>query len=69
MFAFTGKLGHWAQQNVETLYSITSVSQLVDLLRSSFAVKDYQAENLHILAKLEQGKLDISDHTRRINDS
>ncbi len=54
MSSFTGKLGHWAQENNEALYSLTSVSQLVDLVRSSFVIKDYQAENLNLLIKLEQ---------------
>ncbi len=35
MSSFTGKLGHWAQQNTEALYSLTFVTQLVDLVRSS----------------------------------
>jgi len=40
MPSFTGKLGNWAQQNIEALYSLTSVTQLVDLVRSSFVIKD-----------------------------
>ena len=33
MFSFTaGKLGHWAQHNIEALYGLTYVTQLVDLL-------------------------------------
>ena len=31
MSSFTGKLGHWAQHNIEALYSLNSVTQLVDL--------------------------------------
>ena len=68
MSSFIGKLGHWAQQNTEALYSLTFVTQLVDLVRSSFVIKDYQAENLNSLIKLEQGNLEISDYTRRFND-
>ena len=41
MSSFNGKLGHWAQQNIEALYSLTFVTQLVDLVRSSFVIKDY----------------------------
>ncbi len=48
MSSFVGKLGHWAQQNIEALYSLTFVTQLVDLVRSSFVIKDYQAENLNL---------------------
>jgi hypothetical protein len=59
--SFMGKLGHWAQQNTKALYSLTFVTQLVDFARSSFVVQDYQAENLHLLVKPEQGNLDISD--------
>ena len=55
MSSFTGKLGHWAQHNTEALYMLTSVTQLVDLLRSSFVIKDYQAKNLKLLVILEQG--------------
>jgi hypothetical protein len=47
MSSFTGKLGHWAKQNIEALYSLTSVTQLVDLVRSSFVIKYYQTENLN----------------------
>jgi hypothetical protein len=68
MSSFTGKLGHWAQQNTEALYSLTSVTQLVDLVRSSFVIKDYQAENLNLLVKLEQGNSDVPDYTRKFND-
>ena len=53
MSSFTGKLGHWAQQNNKALYSLTFVTQLVDLVRSSFVIKDYQAEHLILLVKLE----------------
>ena len=31
-------------------------------------VKDYEAENLHLLVKLEQGTLDVSDYMQKIND-
>jgi hypothetical protein len=68
MSSLTGKLGHWAQQNTEALYSLTFVSQLVDLVRSSFVIKDYQAENLNLLVKLEQGNSDAPDYTRKFND-
>jgi hypothetical protein len=68
MSSFIGKLGHWAQQNTEALYSLTSVTQLVDLVRSSFVIKDYQAENLNLLVKLEQGNSDVPDYTRKFND-
>jgi hypothetical protein len=53
MSSFIGKLGHWAQPNTAALYGLTFVSQLVDLARSSFVIKDYQAENLNLLIKLE----------------
>jgi hypothetical protein len=69
MFSFTGKLRHWAQQNTEALYSLTCVPQFVDLVKSSFAVKDYQNENLHILVKLEHDNFDITDYARSFNDS
>jgi len=59
MSSFTGKLGHWAQKNTDTLYSLTSVTQLVDLARSSFVLKDYQAENFNLIVKLEQGNSDV----------
>jgi hypothetical protein len=68
MSSFIGKLGHWAQQNTEALYSLTSVTQLVDLVRSSFVIKDYQAENLNLLIKLDQGNSDVPDYTRKFND-
>ena len=38
--SFIRKLGHWAQHNNEVLYSLTSITQLVDLVRSSFVIKD-----------------------------
>jgi len=50
------------------LYSLTSVTQLVDLVRSSFVIKDYQAENLNLLVKLEHGNSDVPDYTRKFND-
>jgi len=53
MSSFIGKLGHWAHHNNEALYSLTFVTQLVDLARSSFVKKDYQAENLNFLVKLK----------------
>ena len=31
-------------------------------------IKDYQAENLNLLIKLEQGNLDVPDYTRKFND-
>ncbi len=68
MCSFTGKMGHWAQQNTEALYSLTSVTQLVDLVRSIFVIKDYQAENLNLLVKLEQGNSSVPDYTRKFND-
>jgi hypothetical protein len=61
MSSFTGKFGQWAQQNTEVLYNLNSVSQLVELLRSGFVVKDYQAEHLQLLTKIEQNGLYISD--------
>jgi hypothetical protein len=67
MSPFTGKEGHWAQKNTEALYSLTSVNQLVDLVRSSFVIKDYQAQNLNLLVKLEQGNSDVPDYTRKFN--
>jgi hypothetical protein len=69
MSSFTGKLGHWAHQNAEVLYNLNSVSQLVDFVRSSFVVKDYQAEHLQLLIKCEQNGLDISEYIRKFNDS
>ena len=68
MSSFTGKLGHCAQQNIQALYSLTFVTQLVDLVRSSFVKKDYQAENLNLLVKLEQGNSDVPDYTQNFND-
>jgi hypothetical protein len=59
---------HWAQQKSEAFYSLTSVTQLVDLVRFSFVIKYYQAENLNLLFKLEQGNLDSSNYTRKFND-
>ena len=41
--SFTRKLGHWAQQNTEALDSLNSVTHLVDLVRSGFVIKYYQA--------------------------
>jgi len=61
-------LGHWAQQNIVALYSLNFVSHLVDLVMSCFVTKDYQAENLHLLVKLEQGNSDVPDYTRKFND-
>jgi hypothetical protein len=43
MSSFTGNLGYWAQQNTEALYSLAYVTQLVDLVRSSFVITNYQA--------------------------
>jgi len=68
MSFFTGKLGHWAQQNIEALYSLNYVTQLVDLVRSSFVIKDCQAKKMNLLVKLEQGNLDVPDYTRKLND-
>ena len=68
MSSFVGKLGHWAQQNIEALYSLTSVTQLVDLVRSGFVIKDYQVENLNLLVKPEQDNSDVPDCTRKFND-
>jgi hypothetical protein len=31
-------------------------------------IKDYQAENLNLLVKLEQGNSDVPDYTRKFND-
>ena len=45
------------------------MSQLVDFVRSSFVVKDYQAEHLQLLIKVEQNGLEISDYIRKFNDS
>jgi len=66
--SFTGKLRHWAQHNTEALYSLNFVTQLVDLLRYGFVIKDYQAKNLNLLVKLEQGYSDVPDYTRKFND-
>jgi hypothetical protein len=68
MSSFTGKLGHLAQHNIEALYSLTYVTQLVILVRSSFVIKDYQSKNLIVLSKLEQGNSDVPDNTRKFND-
>jgi hypothetical protein len=32
MSSFTGNLGHWAQRNTEVVYSLTYVTQHVDLV-------------------------------------
>ncbi len=68
MSSFIGKLGHWAQRNTKALYSVTYVTDLVDLIRYSFVLKDYQAENLQLLVKLEQDNLDVFDYTRKFNN-
>ena len=47
MPSFTRTLGHWAQRNNEAMYSLTYAAKLVDLVRSSFVVKYYLAQNLH----------------------
>ncbi len=47
--SFIVKLRHWAQHNTEALYGLTYVTHLVDLVRTSFVMKDYQAENLNLL--------------------
>ena len=44
------------------------MTQLVDLVRSDFVKKVYQAENSNLLVKLEQGNLDVPDYTRKFND-
>ncbi len=67
MSSFTEKLGHWAQHNMEALYSLTSLTQLIDLVRCGFVIKDYQAKNLNLLVKLKQGNLDVPDYTRNFN--
>ena len=69
MSSFTGKLGHWAHHNTEVLYNLNYVSQLVDFVSSSFVVKDYQAENLQLLIKVEQNGLDISEYIPKFNNS
>ena len=33
MSSFTGKLGHWAQQSIEALYSLNHESQIIELVR------------------------------------
>jgi hypothetical protein len=68
MSSFIGKLGQWAQHNIEDLYSLTYVTQLVDLVRSSFVIKDYQAKNLNLFVKLEQDNSDVPDYTRKFNN-
>ena len=68
MSSFTGKLRHWEQHNAEALFSLTFVTQLVDLVRSSFVIKDYQGENSILLVKLKQGNSDVPDYTRKFND-
>jgi hypothetical protein len=69
MSSLTGKLGHWAHQNTEVLYNLKYVPQLVEFVRSSFVVKDYQAKHLQLLIKIEQTGIDISDYIRKFNDS
>jgi hypothetical protein len=69
MSSFTGKLRHWAQHNTEVLYNLNYVSHLVDFVRQNFVVKDYQAEHLQLLIKVEQNGLDISDYIRKFNNS
>jgi hypothetical protein len=44
------------------------MTQLVDLVRFSFVIKDYQVENLNLLVKLEQGNSDVPDYTPKLND-
>ncbi len=44
------------------------MNQLVDLVRSSFVIKDYHAENLNLLVKPEQGNSDVPEYTRKFND-
>jgi len=68
MSSFIGKLRHWAQQNNEALYSLSFVAQRVDLVRSSYVIKDYQAEDSNLLVKMEQVNLDFSDYTREFDD-
>ena len=70
MSSFTGRLGHWAHQNTEFFYNLNFVALLVYFVRSSsFVVKDYQAEHLQLLIKVEQNGLEISDYIRKFNDS
>jgi len=69
MSSFTGKLGHWAQQNTEVLYNLNFVSQLVDFGRSRFVVKDCHNDYLQLLIKAEQNGLEISDYIHKFNDS
>jgi hypothetical protein len=61
MSAFTWKSKRWTQHNIETLCSLTSLTHLVDLVRPSFVMKDYQVENLNLLINLEQGNLNIPE--------
>ena len=44
------------------------MTQLVDLVRSSFVIKDYQAEKLNLLVKLGQINSDVPDYIRKFND-
>jgi hypothetical protein len=69
MFSFTGKLRHWAHQTTEILYNLHFVSQIVEFVRSSFVVKDHQAEPLQLLIKTKQNSVDILDDIRKFNDS
>ena len=69
MSSFTGKMGHWAHQNTKVLYILNFVSQLVDLVRSSFVVKDCKVKHLQLLIKCEQNGIDISEYIRKFNDS
>jgi hypothetical protein len=68
MSSFTRKLKHWAQQNTEALYSLKSVTQLTDLVRFGFVIKDCQAENLNLSVELEQGNSNVPDYNRKFND-
>ena len=45
------------------------MSQLVDFVRSSFAVKDNQTKHLQLLIKCEQNGLEILEYIRKFNDS
>ena len=49
MSSFTGKLGRWAQLNTEALYTLTFVTQLVDLVRSSFFYKRLPSKELQFV--------------------
>jgi len=66
--SFIGKLGHWAKQNTDALYSLNSVTQLVNLVRLGFVIKDFKAEKMNLLVILEQGNSDVPDYTRKFND-